>query len=67
MHLSNWQATTTYKHVLLSLNNRNDGYIPTYLKHLSYITSCLRLHLSKWGASATSADKLIFISTLLLA
>jgi hypothetical protein len=31
----------------------------------SYSTSCLELHLSKWGASTTSADKLIFISTML--
>jgi hypothetical protein len=31
--------------------------------HLSYTTFCLKFHFSKWGDSATSADKLIFIST----
>jgi hypothetical protein len=39
--------------------NRNDGYMHILNPHLSYITSCLSLHSSKRGASATSADKLI--------
>jgi hypothetical protein len=37
MHLSNWQATTTYQDVLLSLNNRNNGYVHILNPHLSYM------------------------------
>jgi hypothetical protein len=32
---------------------------PNLITHLSYTTSSLKLHLSKWGAGATSANKLI--------
>jgi hypothetical protein len=39
-------------------------WILTLNPHLFYTTYCLRLHLSKWGASATIADKLIFIGTM---